>query len=179
MPRDKTTGEWICSKPGCDERRPEMFAKVSGGYCRPCTAQRDAEEQERIKRNPEKLAKKRAQRRKRRLAWEARQDRAEYLQRKRAESILHTHGLTLEQYDSLGNTCGICGKECYGSDRHLHHEHNLPWCNHSVKRTCGNCQVGILCSKHNKMLGLAGDDPEMLRAGLEFLERSKDQKRAA
>jgi hypothetical protein len=61
-----------------------------------------------------------------------------------------------------GDWCGICGKE--GSvtrklDRDHDHETGTP--------------RGVLCWRHNRGLEMFGDDPELLRSAIDYLERDR------
>jgi hypothetical protein len=59
-----------------------------------------------------------------------------------------------------GDWCGICGKE--GSvTRKLDRDHD--------HKTCK--PRGVLCWRHNQALEMFGDDPELLRAAIDYLER--------
>lgn len=80
---------------------------------------------------------------------------------KRRRAQLRKYGLTPYQYRELLNAfdhqCAVCGS----SDRTLHVDH----C-HDTNRV-----RGILCAQCNQALGLAGDDPELLRQLADYLEQ--------
>jgi hypothetical protein len=76
--------------------------------------------------------------------------------------------MSREEYDALlkeqNNLCAICGQpEARGEQLAIDHSH-----------VTGKNR-GLLCEKHNMMLGLAGDSPELLRKAAEYLERYADK----
>lgn len=75
---------------------------------------------------------------------------------------LREHGLAQEEIEALGTTCQICGKECSTGRRlAVDHDHKT-----------GTVR-GVLCRDHNVGLGLFGDDPALLRAAADYLERAR------
>ncbi len=80
---------------------------------------------------------------------------------------LANYGMTVEAYEALhdrqGGLCRICGKPETLPMQRLSVDHD---------HTTGAVR-GLLCSRHNKALGLFGDDPDLLRAALAYLEASK------
>ena len=82
----------------------------------------------------------------------------------RAGLLRRQYGLTLEDYDALaaaqGRVCAICRKPELSS-RRLHVDHD-----HTTRKV-----RGLLCGNCNRMLGLAKDKPEILRAAIEYLLR--------
>lgn len=101
-------------------------------------------------------------------------DRHQY--EKRAEKVrqdkLNWHlrrkyGLERADYDRMveeqGNRCKICGQEPSGAAHQevLHVDH----CH-----TSGRVR-GLLCGNCNTMIGLAGEDPKVLMAAVEYLEK--------
>ena len=97
---------------------------------------------------------------------------AEYRQRperKRAMRDLYyrrTYGITADEVDAMldaqGGACAICGNT---PDRlasmHLDHDH------------AGGHLRGLLCLDCNQALGKFRDDPALLRAAAEYLERTR------
>lgn len=81
------------------------------------------------------------------------------------------YGLTPERYAALlleqGGTCAICRKQCSRGELSVDHDHEC--C--PGKSSCGGCVRGLLCRACNYALGLVGDDPEVLRAAADYLER--------
>lgn len=79
------------------------------------------------------------------------------------KNSLKKFGLTLQDYEALvarqGNVCAICRQpEANGHRLHIDHCHNT-----GVVR-------GLLCEKHNLMVGLSNDQPEILLAAAEYLK---------
>lgn len=93
---------------------------------------------------------------------------AEANPRRRAEinrkARLKQYGLTIEQYDSMveqqGGLCIICGNS---PDGNLHVEH------------CHQTSVvrGLTCGPCNSAMGMAGDDPVLLRKMADYLEAGR------
>jgi hypothetical protein len=71
------------------------------------------------------------------------------------------------RYDAVfveqGGACAICGTM---KDKSLVFDHNHACC---PKKSCGNCLRGLLCHNCNRFIGLAGDDPEVLLAAVEYI----------
>ena len=85
-----------------------------------------------------------------------------------------TYGITAEQWDALfeaqGGLCAICRRPP-GVDKRLQRlvvDHDHACC--PGKRSCGKCVRGLLCSWCNRMLGMALDEPDRLRAAIKYLE---------
>ena len=82
------------------------------------------------------------------------------------------YGLTQEAFDALraaaGNKCEVCGAEFkQRGDIHVDHDHGC--CPGDF--TCGECIRGLTCKNCNFMLGHAGDDPQRLQQGIDYLHR--------
>jgi endogenous inhibitor of DNA gyrase (YacG/DUF329 family) len=80
--------------------------------------------------------------------------------------------LTQEAFDALraaaGDKCEVCGSEFQQrGDIHVDHDHGC--CPGSF--TCGKCIRGLTCKNCNFMLGHAGDDPQRLQQGIDYLHR--------
>ena len=75
------------------------------------------------------------------------------------------YGITLEQYDEMaerqGDRCGICGTDSPG-------EKYRWFCVDHCHKT--GVVRGLLCHHCNWLLGRVGDDPEVLRKAIEYLE---------
>lgn len=88
-------------------------------------------------------------------------------QAKLDEHLRRKYGLERADFDRMvveqGNRCRICRREPNGNGHHarLHVDH----CH-----TSGRVR-GLLCSNCNTMIGLAGEDPKVLLAAVEYLER--------
>lgn len=83
-----------------------------------------------------------------------------------AKHIHRTYGLTVEEYERLlasqGGVCAICGGPQTGKNWHVDHDH-----------ATGKVR-GILCSGCNTGLGAMRDDPAILRAAGDYLERARE-----
>jgi DNA-directed RNA polymerase subunit RPC12/RpoP len=79
------------------------------------------------------------------------------------KSELRKYGLTPDKYDTMlaeqQFKCAICGSDGNGKRLHVDHCHTT------------NAVRGILCSYCNHMLGHARDNPTILLAGAQYLER--------
>lgn len=90
--------------------------------------------------------------------------RANYLKTKliqKSQELMRLCGITLEQREAIfvvqGEKCDICG--VFGDDVVWHTDHD-----HKTKKF-----RGVLCNLCNNMLGMARDNPEILRRGIEYL----------
>lgn len=81
------------------------------------------------------------------------------------------YDLDPERYQAMlteqGGGCAICG-ESAPPGTNLAVDHNHRCC--PGKKTCGRCVRALLCTRCNRMLGLAQDDPGRLRAAADYLE---------
>jgi len=78
---------------------------------------------------------------------------------------IHPFGyLNRKAYEQLiPGSCQICGKDCHVNDRLiLDHEHST------------NLARGFLCHHCNLIIGHAYDNPEILRAAVQYLENAKE-----
>lgn len=73
----------------------------------------------------------------------------------------------LELEQRQGGRCAICG-EPESKPWRLSLDHDHACC--PGKTSCGRCVRGLICDAHNRMLGLAADDPDILRAAIAYLE---------
>ncbi|MES1975755.1 MAG: endonuclease VII domain-containing protein [Pseudomonadota bacterium] len=87
-------------------------------------------------------------------------------QQDRRKRLKKKYNLTPEEFDALiaaqGGRCAICKTDTPGGSGTWHVDHN-----HETGRV-----RGLLCVRCNPMLGLALDDPLILIAALEYLERA-------
>lgn len=85
----------------------------------------------------------------------------------RVMSQVNLHSMSLEQFNKLleiqEGLCAVC-KE-YMEIPFIDHDHN---CCPTVK-SCGHCTRGLLCRGCNSMLGFARDNPDILKAGADYL----------
>jgi hypothetical protein len=82
------------------------------------------------------------------------------------------YGINLDIYDSMytdqGGVCAICGQPETAKNQ------NAKVSDLSVDHCHATLVVrGLLCNRHNRAIGLFNDDPIMLRAAADYLERSK------
>ena len=79
-----------------------------------------------------------------------------------------------EDYDGIladqSDGCAICGSVIPGGRGRFHVDHDHNCCGPGQK-SCGKCVRGLLCVHCNFMLGHAQDDPGVLRAAADYLER--------
>lgn len=86
---------------------------------------------------------------------------------KRSQVKRH-YGLTWEQYlEMAAEGCAVCGTT---TNLCVDHDHN---CCPGVK-TCGKCIRGVLCNKHNKILGYVQDSMEELSSLVDYLASYKN-----
>jgi hypothetical protein len=93
-------------------------------------------------------------------AWRSRNP-----ERVRNMALMYHYGISLEEYNKMlsaqGGSCAICS--CVPGLRRLAVDHN-----HSTGKV-----RGLLCGPCNRALGILSDDPALLRAASDYLERSK------
>jgi hypothetical protein len=97
----------------------------------------------------------------------------------RSQQLMRQFGITLAEKEEMaavqGGVCAICKKPC-GTGRmlaldhdHSHHpDGGTPYGHHQA---CRECLRGLLCQRCNHMIGLAGDDVEVLQAAIDYLEK--------
>ena len=87
-----------------------------------------------------------------------------YSEINRRHNIKKLYGITPEQYDELltaqSGVCAICRNGC-GTYPNLSVDHD--------HRT--GVIRGLLCNVCNRFMGMAGDDPDLLRAAADYLQR--------
>ena len=86
-------------------------------------------------------------------------------------ALAKNYGLTIERYEELlnaqGGVCAICGK-----DEPNEHGRTGTRFKLSVDHCHDTNRVrGLLCQKCNRALGLLGDDVDLLRKAIDYLER--------
>jgi hypothetical protein len=76
---------------------------------------------------------------------------------------IRSYGITVEDYEQMlesqGGGCYICGASPSVRALDIDHDHRT-----------GKVR-GLLCSNHNRALGLLGDDPDLLLAAHTYLVR--------
>lgn len=110
--------------------------------------------------------------------WRATQARAnakrladpEHLRQKRENEAKRLYGIgpeaLLQLTESQGGICAICGGNPGKIGRRGHHGRLHIDHDHATGRV-----RGLLCGNCNTMIGLAGEDPEILRKAIEYLGR--------
>ena len=136
-------------------------------------------------RHPERLAERVARATARAKAWQASHP-DEYRALLRRRMMLRRHGITPAEYgamlDDQGGTCALCTTRP-SEERHgvLHVDHDHRCC--GPDSGCLACVRGLLCFKHNVLLGNASDDRELLRRAISYLDahdpEAQDQRRRA
>lgn len=88
---------------------------------------------------------------------------------KRERTLMRVYGITLDTYEAMAarqaNLCAICGKpedktNAFGERMPLSVDHN-----HKT-----GAVRGLLCGKHNKAIGLLGDEAHLFEAALIYLK---------
>ncbi len=89
---------------------------------------------------------------------------------------LKDKGLTVEKLKQMQETqngfCAIC-PEPLDSGRRPNVDHDHKCCPGGKEKRCGNCNRGLLCNRCNLLLGMAGDNTEILQAAISYLNRYK------
>jgi len=93
-------------------------------------------------------------------------------------ALTRAYGINADDYYSMleaqGGTCAVCDRypeDVPGRSKRLVIDHDHKCCPGS--KACGKCVRGLLCGPCNQMLGLAGDDPELLAEAIAYLERRR------
>lgn len=93
----------------------------------------------------------------------------------RSRNLMRSYGITASQYDAMleaqGGVCAICGQSPYTVTTRITRlvvDHDHGCC--PGPKSCGMCVRGLLCNWCNRLLGMALDEPERLRAAIGYLE---------
>jgi hypothetical protein len=93
---------------------------------------------------------------------------------KRDARRMRLYGLSQADYDAMlvaqDGSCAICDGPAVGkrvTNFFIDHDHAC--C--PGTRSCGECVRGLLCNTCNRLLGLAFDNAELLRAAADYLEK--------
>jgi hypothetical protein len=82
------------------------------------------------------------------------------------------YGITAEQYEALlasqGGGCALCGAKASQGEKSLPVDHDHNCC--PGRTSCGKCIRGVLCTRHNLLLGAVSDIAQ-LQAMIEYLQR--------
>lgn len=171
-----------CGKPGkfCKDKNTKDGLGI---YCLVCRQQMH---EERIKKDPTFLARKRKTTREwARANRKQNQDRSAAWKKDNPERARQTYIAQKYHVDFLGlwaeqgGLCAICGKPLLidkkrGRDNVVV-EHDHSCC--PGPASCGRCVRGLAHSHCNIMLGMGDEDPELLRAGASYLEGWAGQER--
>ncbi|MDP4501044.1 endonuclease domain-containing protein [Nonomuraea turcica] len=91
---------------------------------------------------------------------------------KRSDKLRANFGLSLAQYEALvaaqTGACAICGD----NQEILHVDHDHACCPTKGK-SCGQCVRQLLCQWCNRAIGMFKDDPKLLRAAADYVERHR------
>jgi len=81
--------------------------------------------------------------------------------RHRKNNLMRRYGLTVEEAEEMyaKDSCEICGKPADPGKLH-----NIDHCHKTGKVR------GLLCSNHNRAIGLFNEDPELLMAAARYLQ---------
>lgn len=92
---------------------------------------------------------------------------------KRITRLLYAYNLTLCEYgamlDAQGGVCALC-RQPDSSGRALAVDHDHTCCAASSS-SCGKCVRQLLCWECNTGIGKLRDDPQVLRAAADYIER--------
>lgn len=92
----------------------------------------------------------------------------------RRQNLLHNHGVTLERFEKMsaeqGGVCVICGSPPHGvrASYSLHVDHD-----HVTGR-----KRQLLCTRCNQGIGYFQDDPVLLRAAADYIDRHRTTRRS-
>ena len=96
----------------------------------------------------------------------------EHRRRKREAQIQRTYGISAAELDALlaaqGGVCAICQKPSRGRPNGKSRPDHVPSLHVDHCHSTGRVR-GLLCSPCNTMIGLSGEDPEVLLAAIEYL----------
>ena len=113
--------------------------------------------------------------RKKKIASLSRSERYEY---RRKLNLHKCYKMSLQDYDAMllaqGGRCAICGEpesstDVNGNVKLLAIDHDHSCC--PGYRTCGKCIRGLICQSHNFGIGCFEDNPEILRAAADYIEK--------
>ena len=127
----------------------------------------DRRRREKLKNDPERLARERAYNARKQREYRARDPEGTRLRRREEmhRTRLRRFGLTEEEFDRLvalqDGRCAICGEPPPEGERlQLDHDHRT------------GLFRGLLCGSCNGGMGLLGDDPQRLRQAADYIEEN-------
>ena len=152
--------------PTCGVEKPlDQFPGRTNSYCKPC---HNAYAREYRRKNPDVTQRAKAK-------YDASCTPERRAARNRT-SMLWRFNLTGERWDAIfdgqDHRCAICRTNVpSGHGWHVDHDHA---CCPENGRSCGKCVRAILCSECNTGLGKFRDNPAVLRAAADYLERVRE-----
>lgn len=94
-----------------------------------------------------------------------------------SSSRLHRHRMTLADWNDLWvlqeGKCYLCQNPLPSNIRKVHVDHDHRCC--GPVRSCELCLRGLACDRCNWIIGLAGEDPELLKRIALYLETGRHQ----
>lgn len=145
-------------------KEPSEFSKNSRtksglhSYCQQCSREKSREW---ARKNPERHkdnAKK----------WQ--QDNPDRVAQHAFKRRIKRYGIEVNQYllllNQQGGRCKVCGRPGLGTSLVVDHDHK---CCSDPGKSCGACVRGLLCTQCNIMLGMAGDNVEILKSAIKYL----------
>ena len=169
--REKLTEQARQRRAADPERRHEEYRRRRDAN--PELARQKSREQKRRRReaNPEKVRQEGREAARRRRAADPQKNRDNWKRyrdtnrdRYLANRARQAHGASIatdftEMRNAQNGCCYLCGDPLSHEDTNVDHDHS---CCPSGK-SCRYCRRGLACTRCNTLIGLAGDDPELLR----------------
>ena len=139
-------------------------------WCRECTKRIKRESNQRVReKDPDKYIERR-----REYVRKYRERHPERVKKSDRRRSLKKFGITPEEYDRMlsnqGGKCFLCNAE---SEKNLAVDHDHLCC--EGKKSCGNCIRALLCANCNTALGLVGDDIQILKKMIEYIQEFRCQ----
>lgn len=99
------------------------------------------------------------------------EDRAAQNKRHRFTRYKLTQDQYLQMHRDQGGRCAVCQSLTPPEVMVVDHDHGC--CPAKVKKTCGECTRGLLCSGCNYGMGFFKDDPDLLIRAVRYLQERK------
>jgi hypothetical protein len=149
--------------------RHKSWREANGDYIRESRRQYYAENREQILTRTRRYHE---ANRDRRREWDRRYRQANQ-EAVRQYGLKYAHGIDAATRSAMwhdqGGRCYLCSHDLELASARVEHWHGCP--RHGPKRSCPNCQRGLACHQCNVIIGLAGEDPAVLRRIADNLER--------
>lgn len=150
--------------------RNKSWREANGDYLRERQRQHYAENREEIITRTRRYQE---ANRGRRREWNRRYRKAN-LEAVRQYGLKYAHGIDAAaraaMWQDQGGRCYLCEQDLELAAARMEHWHGCP--GHSPKRSCALCRRGLACHQCNVIIGLAGEDPAVLRRIADNLERA-------